>query len=228
MTRRHRVLVVSALPAAIALTAFGIGPSVTAQATLWSAVEVAIALAIALVLGLAAMLVARPRTLPYINQFVSRGVELTAALPAILLCAVVAVVAPLPVPIAVAVVIGVLGGLRCIRVVASSTPSNLSPRGKASPLPAMFRDVRSSLRPVVPAIVEQVVGLEAALAWLGLFDQAWTGGWGERLGHAASHGEPALLAWWTLSAAALSLGLKVLLGPAPEPVAERVPSGQGP
>jgi ABC-type dipeptide/oligopeptide/nickel transport system permease subunit len=219
VSRRQRALVLAVVGAALAHTAVRIGPSLTFHTTVWLFAEVGIALALAQGLGLAATLTAGPRTEPYLNQFVSRGVELTAALPMILLCAVVAVATRWPVPIAVAVIIGVLGGLRCVRVVAAATLPAQSSKRDAPKLASVLRDAKRTLYPLVPTTLEQVVGLEAALAWLGLFDQGWTGGWGEQLGHAASHGQPARVVWWTLSTAALSVGLKVLLWQAPKPFA---------
>lgn len=217
---RRRVCVYAAFPIALALTVIGAGPMVALRATSWLVAEVVIAIAIAVVLGVAATLVAGPKTRPYLNQIVSRGVELAAALPVILLCAIVTTTAALPVPLAVAVVVGVLGGLRCTRMVASST--SLVPRSRryGLQLSSVFRNVKRRVSPLLPAILEQVVGLEAALAWMGLFDRAWTGGWGERLGHAASQGQSADLAWWTFSTAALVLGLKVLLWQSQSPEAK--------
>ncbi len=220
MSRHQRGLVLAAVPSTIALTSIWLGTSVTMRATAWLLVEAAVALVVALMLGLVATLVAGPRTLSYLNQFVSRGVELTAALPMVLLCAVVTVATRLPVPVAVAFVIGVLGGLRCVRVVASA--SQATPNAERAPSigSLLRRSVKRSMQPVMPTIVEQIVGLEAALAWLGLFDRDWTGGWGERLGQAASHGQLAQLALWTLSTVALSVGLKVLFWQAPDRLAD--------
>jgi hypothetical protein len=131
----------------------------------------------------------------------------------------------LPVPVAVAFVIGVLGGLRCIRVVASATQSTPNAERALSIWSLFQRSVKRSLHPVMPTIVEQIVGLEAALAWLDLFERDWTGGWGERLGQAASHGQLGHLVLWTLSTVALSVGLKVLFWQAPTPIAADLARG---
>jgi hypothetical protein len=207
-------------PNCLLVCAIVVGPSRMLRATLWMLTEATISLLVAVALGLVAALVARPRTLPYLNQIVSRGLELTAALPMVLACGVMTVIAPIPIPVAIAVVIGILGGLRCIRIAASTAPTSTKLEG--SP-PSRFghtlrRSVKRSLASVVPTVIEQIVGLEAAIAWLGLFDQAWTGGWGERLGQAARDGQLAHLATWTLATVGLSVGLKVLTWQGPDPL----------
>ena len=210
--RRSSALLVSWLAVLSALLTSGVavGFSAMSCATQWMVAETALSLVIAISLGLAATLVAGPRTLPYLDQVVSRGLELTAALPMVLACGVIAVIAPVPIPIAVATVIGVLGGLRCMRV-AASAPLVRSAIGNPGRLRRTIRQALSrSLLTVAPTVIEQIVGLEAAIAWLGLFDQGWQGGWGERLGRAARYGELAHLAAWTLSAVGLSVALKVL------------------
>jgi hypothetical protein len=211
-TRPSFACFVSWLAVVLALLASGVAVGISDmwRATLWMFAEIALALVVSISLALVATFVAAPRTLPFLDQVVSRGLELTAALPMVIACGVVAVIAPIPIPIAVAIVIGVLGGLRCMRV-AASAPLDRSTVGSTARVRRTFRLALSrSLLTVAPTVIEQIVGLEAAIAWLGLFDHGWQGGWGERLGQAARRGELARLAAWTLSAVGLSVALKLL------------------
>lgn len=227
MKASRRVVAYLAIPVTLAASAFRLGTKTTALASAWLLVEVSLALALAAVLGIAAILAARPKTLAYLNQFVSRGIELVAALPLVLLCALIAVSTALPIPVAVGIVVGVLAGLRCIRVVATTASPGHERPPQGSNWTTMRQNVGRALRPAVPAVVEQVIGVEAALAWLGLLDRTWIGGWGERLGRAASDGAVTALVCWTLSTTALALGLKLLVWRAPAPFAEGTAGTRG-
>ena len=209
MLRSRASFLVAGCVATLVLCTRVSGPNQALRATVWMIAEAGIAVALAVALGLGAAAIARPRTLRYLRQFVSRGVELTAALPMVLLCGGLCVAVPLPVPVAVAIVIGTLGGLRCVRTVATSMVDAL--RLEQAPRRILLvRAIRKVLPTVVPNVIEQIVGLEAAIAWLGLLDRDWAGGWGEQLGQAARQGLVLPLVVWTLATVCFAIGLKAV------------------
>jgi hypothetical protein len=206
-----RCLGLAALPTALLACGVVGGTSALANATLWTFTEVALSLFVTSVVALLSLVTEGPRTQPYLTQLASRGLEVTAALPMVLLCALVAVTLKTALPMVIAITIGVFGGLQCVRIVAASPLTQPGPSRRVRQRALLLlRGMRGLVLPVASTIVEEIVGLEAAIAWIGLFDDRWDGGWGERLGTAARQGHlPALLAW-TLLAVALSVGFKRL------------------
>jgi hypothetical protein len=211
--RRNRAL---QLGAAV-LLALLLGGAITlrqatiARATLWTLAEVALSLVIASGIALFAVSTNGPRMQPFLAQLASRGIELVAALPLVLVGALLAVAAHAPLPIAIAITIGILIGLRCMRTVAVA-PLTLYHDADPRRLPVSRRleATRVLLSQACRSVVEDVIGLEAAIAWLGLLDMAPKGGLGEQIGIAARIGQLGPLLGWTGLAICVAVALKLV------------------
>lgn len=220
VSRALCIFVAAILPVALTRS-----PLVLFRATFWLVIEATVALLISLALVLSARTVVAVRYQQHVQVLISRGLELVAALPLILSVTAVAVVTPMPTPVAIALVIGFLAGLRHLRHALSARITPIE--GVARPsigrrAPSVFE--------TIPGTIEQLITLEAAVAWLGLVDRGWSGGWGEHLGRHARQGDVTGLLVWTLAAIGLSLALGMVTSrfPAdsiPRPVA-RTPDTQ--
>lgn len=202
-TRASRALCV--LLAAILPVALTRSPLVLARATFWLVVEAIVALLISLALALSARTAVAVRYQQHVEVLISRGLELVAALPLILSVAALAVVTPMPTPVAIALVIGSLAGLRHLRHAISARIT----KTEAAAMPSIGPHAPSVLQ-AIPGTIEQLIALEAAVAWLGLVDRAGSGGWGDHLGRHARQGDVTGLFVWTLAAVGLSLALGML------------------
>lgn len=181
-----------------------------AASTGWLALEALIAISTAYSLGLVATFRTTRKMDKWLDLSVSRGLEFVAALPIVLTAAVLVVLSRLPVPSAVALVVGTLRGLRFAHVILSMS-ARVSGDINARESARQRRDFSSRLAILaVPSTVEQIIGLEAALAWLDLLGSPWTGGWGQCLGRAARASNLREIAVWTCATVALSVGLKLI------------------
>ena len=184
--------------------------------TCWLLLEVLMAVSIAYLLGVVAAIPSPVGWDRWLDRSISRGLELVAALPLVLTAAVVVLITSTPIPIAMALVIGTLGGLRCARVILGSNGrergSNDTSQRVSGQRRAMARRVSMAS---LPALFEQLIGLEAAFTWLGLHDDHWAGGWGACLGRSARQEDLSQLAVWSLATVGLSVGLKLLAGQRP-------------
>jgi hypothetical protein len=202
-----QVLATALVP--FALGAYSVGPATLLRASLWTLAQLSIASLLSTTLGLAALFAAKPGVLVHLDRFVARGFELAAALPVVLATALLAALLPWPVSIATAIVVGLLDGLQCIREVATSLPQlPVAARGAGRQL--LRSTVRKSLVIVFPTLIERIVMLDAALAWLELFPRLGAGAWGEGLGQAARQGDLMGLLTWTLIATGWSATVKIV------------------
>ncbi|HEY5960531.1 MAG TPA: hypothetical protein VIV60_28455 [Polyangiaceae bacterium] len=192
--------------APIVLGGFVVGTATMARASFWMLSQVLISTVMSIALGFIALLAVKPGVLPRLDRFVARSFELVAAVPAVVATATIATQLPWAISLSVAIVVGLLDGLKCIREVASAM-TNSAP-GPARGL--LLATIRRSLMSVLPTVIERIVTLEAALAWLELFPPLGSGGWGDHLGQSARRGELMPLLSWTLAAAGASCALKLL------------------
>lgn len=199
--RAYRALCV--FIAAILPVALTRSPLVLARATFWLIVEAIVALLISLALALSARTAVAVRYQQHVEVLISRGLELVAALPLILSVAALAFVTPMPTPVAIALVIGSLAGLRHLKHIISARIT------ERAAVPSIGPHAPSVLQ-AIPGTIEQLITLEAAVAWLGLVDRAGSGGWGEHLGRHARQGDVTGLFVWTLAAVGLSQALGML------------------
>lgn len=211
--RRNRALKLSAaLPLALLLGGtLTLRQATAVRATLWTLVEVTLSLLVASGIALFAVSANGPKMQSYLAQLASRGIELVAALPLVLVGALLAVAAHAPLPIAIATTIGVLIGLRCMRTVAVAplAPSHdANPRGL--PVGRRLQATQGLLSQACRSVIEDVIGLEAAIAWLGLLDMAPKGGLGEQIGIAARFGQLGPLLGWTGLAISIAVALKLV------------------
>jgi ABC-type dipeptide/oligopeptide/nickel transport system permease subunit len=177
----------------------------TLEASVWTMVEIAIALAIAVVMGLIAVFISHQRSVRLLDLAVSRGLEVTAALPIVLLCSVIVATFGWKMPFSVALVVGTLNGLMCLRMM------TLGRRDVAMRAP--FARFKRALQASINEMVPQLVGLEAAIVFLGMFDVTSQGGLGGALGMALMHNNYKDIIHLTFVCVGLSVGLHRLLHP---------------
>lgn len=181
------------------------------RASLWTLAELAVSLVITVLFGIVAVFVTHPRSLRLLDLTVSRGLEVTAALPLVLVCAVVVTAFGWRMPYAVALVVGALNGLMCLRMM-SMGKSDVAVR-------APYAHFKRAFTASVGGVVPQLVGLEAAVVFLRLFDFTPQGGLGQPLGTAVSDGNFAEISTWSLIIAGISVGAQQRLRrPTPRPL----------
>jgi hypothetical protein len=172
----------------------------------WTCVELLATLLVTTTVGLVVFLVRTHRSVRLLDLAVSRSLELTAALPIVLVCAVTVAVFGWRMPFAVALVVGTLNGLTCLRLLTlgkyrvASLPVNSSL--KTAPYVEFVHAVVASSS----ELVAQLVGLEAAVEYLSLFDTPWQGGVGKPLGTAVTSCNYYDIFIWSLIAIGLSIG----------------------
>lgn len=201
VTKALCLLLGAAIPAALVSS-----PLAFARATGWLLLETCVAVALSLALGLSARMSVVTKYRQSVEVLISRGLELVAALPIILSVAALTVVTPTPIPLAVALVIGSLSGLRHLSHAVATPQRDPRLATATAPIPRAAPAVVAS----IPIIIEQLVSLEAAVAWLGPIERTWSGGWGEHLGRYARQVDFTRLGAWALAAVGLSLTLGML------------------
>lgn len=186
------------------------------MSTCWLLLEVLMAVSLAYLFGVVAAIPSPVRLDRWLDRSISRGLELVAALPLVLTAAVVVLITSTPVPIAMALVVGTLGGLRCARLILGSTGRERGSHDTAQRVSGQRRAMAKRVSAAsLPALLEQLIGLEAAFTWLGLLDDHRAGGWGAYLGRSARQVDLSQLVVWSLATVGLSVGLRLLVGQRP-------------
>lgn len=223
---RYRVALSSAIGLAAATPSFLVNPTHHWMvASCWVLLELLIGFSISYLLGIVVAMATATGWDTWLDRSISRGLELVAALPLVLTAAVVVVLAATPIAVAVALVIGTLDGLRSARVILGVIERQ---RTRKPPVQRVSGQRRELARRVsiafLPTLFEQLIGLEAALTWLGLCDEPRTGGWGAYLGQSAKRGDLSQIAVWSLATIGISVGLRLLTGPRPGRQHDELPS----
>jgi hypothetical protein len=187
----------------LSVAAVTTGPRYAITVSAWTCVEIAVALLTTSLVGVGAIFATSRRSAHLVDLAVSRGLEMTAALPIVLVCAVAVVTFGWRMPYAVALVTGALNGLTCLRMVTLE-------KGKSPNTRSLVRFERA-LVASVSELVPQLVGLEAAIEFLGLFNLPWEGGIGKPLGTAVTNCNLAGILAWSLLCVGLSVGTQLLL-----------------
>jgi len=187
-------------------TLFACGALRTAHVYAWTAFELVLSVLCSSLIGLASMATSGRRSARVVDMMVSRGIEVAAALPIVLACAVSVVAYGWRMPIAIGLVTGVLNGLRCLRLITMSRLKAPTERRRAVALSRQFASFRHAAVASVADIVPQVVGLEATLECLALFDTSWQGGLGKLLGLAITTRNISQI----FACSTISMGLAVL------------------
>jgi hypothetical protein len=175
----------------------------TLEASVWTVIEIVIAVSIAAAMGQVAVFISHQRSVRLLDLAVSRGLEVTAALPIVLLCAVIVATFGWKMPFSVALVVGTLNGLMCLRMM------TLGRRDVAMRAP--FARFKRALQASINEIVPQLVGLEAAVVFLGMFDVTCQGGLGGALGTALTRNNYKDITHLTFVCVGLSVGVQKLL-----------------
>ena len=200
------------LALALCLSGLGLSASMTSplyalRVSAWTCVEFLISLLITTLIGIVAVLATNSRSVRLLDLAVSRGLEVTASLPIVLVCAVAVVTLGWRMPCAVALVTGALNGLTCLRTMTL---------GKSGPIRRVpFARFERALIASVSELVPQLVGLEAAVEFLGLLDFPWQGGLGKPLGTAVTTCNYTGIITWSLLCIGLSIATQQLLHRSP-------------
>jgi hypothetical protein len=178
-----RLILASIMIAAGAALAFRVNVQPTLSAFAWTAIELMLAMFASGAISLVGLVATGNRAARGLDVAVSRALEVTAALPIVLACAVVVVTLAWRTAVAVAVVTGTLNGLRCLRLLTlarATAPGRINMARRVASLRHALIASQSELLP-------QLLGLEAAIEYLGLLEKSDGGGLGKYVAAALLH-----------------------------------------
>ncbi len=171
----------------------------------WTVLEIVVSVLATALLGSIGLFATGRRTTVILDLAVSRGLELAAALPLVLTCSVAVSVYRWALPFAVAIVIGTLNALHCIRVTTVARARSALERQTQLRWSRRLSSYRHAIVAAVSQVVPQVLGLEAAITYLGLLPRGDNFGVGQALGAAVVGAAQANIVAWSLVAVGLSL-----------------------
>ncbi len=205
---KRQALVVTAVVITLAVLVAEAGLGQAARAVSYTLLEVLAALALT-ALGAACTALATPATRRWLDAAVTRGLEVTGALPVVLLA--ICVYRGVSTSLLVALVVGSLGALRAARVALRHplhTADRLHFPSWLARRPLWLTTALYGLQASITAVPAQVVGLGAALTWLGWAPASCD--WGGRLGQLAERGQRLSLVPYVLGTVLLSLSLQAV------------------